>query len=103
MYGIATPMALTQGDDVLQFQAMNQNTEASRQVSLGLVQMSCSAQPEENLTKAIERIRLAAQQGAQIICLQELFRSLYFCQSENTECFRLAETIPGPTTDTFCQ
>ena len=61
--------------------------------------MSCSEHPEENLAKAIERIRVAAHQGAQIVCLQELFRSLYFCQSENTACFGLAEPIPGPTTD----
>jgi N-carbamoylputrescine amidase len=65
--------------------------------------MSCSQHPEENLAKAIERIRFAAQQGAQIVCLQELFRSLYFCQSEDTDYFRLAEPIPGPTTDAFCQ
>jgi N-carbamoylputrescine amidase len=95
--------ALIQSNDVLQFQAMNKDIEASRQVSLGLVQMSCSTQPEENLAKAIGCIRRAAQQGAQIICLQELFCSLYFCQSENTECFRLAESIPGPTTDAFCR
>ena len=82
---------------------MNKNAEASRQVSLGLIQMSCSKHPEENLAKAIERIRLAAQQGAQIVCLQELFRSLYFCQSENTDSFRLAEPIPGPTTDALRQ
>jgi N-carbamoylputrescine amidase len=61
--------------------------------------MSCSEQPEENLANAIERIRGAANQGAQIVCLQELFRSLYFCQSEDTACFRLAEPIPGPTTE----
>ena len=65
--------------------------------------MSCSEHPEENLAKAIERIRFAAHQGAQIVCLQELFRSLYFCQSENTDYFRLAEPIPGPTTDVFCR
>jgi N-carbamoylputrescine amidase len=66
---------------------------------LGLVQMSCSPQPEANLAKAVEQIDHAARQGAQIICLQELFRSRYFCQSEDTNCFRLAEPIPGPTTE----
>ena len=65
--------------------------------------MSCSDQPDDNLAKAIERIRQAARQGARIICLQELFRSLYFCQSEDTACFRLAEPIPGPTTETLSQ
>jgi N-carbamoylputrescine amidase len=95
--GAAT--ALTQADDALQFRAVKRNTDASQQVALGLVQMSCSEQPEENLANAIERIRGAASQGAQIVCLQELFRSLYFCQSEDTACFRLAEPIPGPTTE----
>jgi N-carbamoylputrescine amidase len=76
---------------------------APQQVTLGLVQMSCSQHPEDNVAKAIERIRLATRQGAQIICLQELFRSLYFCQSEDTSCFRLAEPIPGPTTAILSQ
>jgi N-carbamoylputrescine amidase len=61
--------------------------------------MSCSTQPEGNLAKAVEQIHYAARQGAQIVCLQELFRSRYFCQSEETDCFRLAEPIPGPTTE----
>ncbi len=96
-------MALTQAHDVLQFRAVNTSIKASQQVSLGLVQMSCSNQPDDNLAKAVERIQQAARQGAQIICLQELFRSLYFCQSEDTACFRLAEPIPGPTTETLSQ
>ena len=78
---------------------MNTAADASQHVTLGLIQMSCSEHPEENLAKAVERITQAAQQGAQIICLQELFRSRYFCQSEDTDRFRLAEPIPGPTTD----
>src|ERR671919_357423 len=68
-------------------------------VTLGLIQMSASDRPEENLAKARLRIRAAAQKGAQIVCLQELFRSRYFCQSEDRRNFKLAETIPGPTTD----
>lgn len=63
--------------------------------------MSCSAHPEENLQKAIAGIREAAGKGAQIICLQELFRSLYFCDVEDYENFKLAESIPGPSTDTL--
>jgi len=55
--------------------------------------------PEDNFAKAVEQISQAARQGAQIVCLQELFRSRYFCQSEDTACFRLAESIPGPTTE----
>lgn len=78
---------------------MNTRVDSSRHVTLGLVQMSCSAQPEENLAKAAGQISHATRQGAQIVCLQELFRSRYFCQSEDTACFRLAESIPGPTTE----
>ncbi len=68
-------------------------------VKVGLVQMSCDQKPEANLKKAIARIAEAAKKGAQIVCLQELFRSQYFCQTEDIELFKLAETIPGPTTD----
>lgn len=73
----------------------------SRKVNIGTVQMSCSASPAENLDKAITKIREAAAAGAQIICLQELFRSLYFCDVEDYENFKLAETIPGPSTEAF--
>ena len=68
-------------------------------VTVGLVQMSCAPQPEANLKKAIARINDAAKRGAQIVCLQELFRSQYFCQTEDIQLFKLAETIPGPTTE----
>jgi N-carbamoylputrescine amidase len=68
---------------------------------VGLVQMSCALDPNENLEKALWRIREAAAGGAQIICLQELFRSQYFCTEENAELFALAESIPGPTTQTL--
>ena len=68
-------------------------------VTLGLIQMSAGEKPEDNLGKAMERIAAAASQGAQIVCLQELFRSRYFCQSENQRNFKFAESIPGPTTD----
>ena len=66
---------------------------------VGLVQMSCSTDPNENMEKAIWKIREAAAAGAQIVCLQELFRSQYFCREENAELFALAEPIPGPSTD----
>jgi N-carbamoylputrescine amidase len=61
--------------------------------------MACTARPKENLDKAIVKIREAASQGAQIICLQELFTSLYFCDVEDYDNFKLAESIPGPSTD----
>lgn len=66
---------------------------------VGLIQMSCAPEPQANLDKAAERIKAAAKLGAQIICLQELFRSQYFCREESAELFDLAEPIPGPTTE----
>jgi N-carbamoylputrescine amidase len=65
---------------------------------VGLIQMSCGPQPDDNVQKAIARVHEAAQQGAQIICLPELFRTQYFCQREDASLFDLAEPIPGPTT-----
>ncbi|GAB5409291.1 MAG: carbon-nitrogen hydrolase [Balneolaceae bacterium] len=72
---------------------------SDRNVHVGFVQMSCSSNPEENLAKAIEKIRETADQGAQIVCLQELFQSLYFCDVEDYENFKLAELIPGSGTE----
>jgi len=69
------------------------------QISLALVQMSAGKDPSSNLTKALQRIDTAAKKGAQVVCLQELFRSRYFCQSEEGRNFELAEAIPGPSTD----
>jgi N-carbamoylputrescine amidase len=71
--------------------------------TVGLIQMSCSPEPRENLAKAEARIREAARHGAQIICLQELFRSQYFCREENADLFELAEPIPGPSTRTLSE
>jgi len=68
-------------------------------VKLGLVQMSCTANKDENLKKAINGVEHAARNGVQIVCLQELFTSLYFCDEENYENFKLAEPVPGPSTD----
>src|SRR6266566_5267494 len=76
--------------------------QQANKTTVGLVQMSCEQKPATNLKKAIARIGDAAKQGAQIVCLQELFRSQYFCQTEDIELFKLAETIPGPTTDKLC-
>lgn len=68
-------------------------------LTIGTIQMSCVADKEANLQKAIEQIKVAAAQGAQIICLQELFTSLYFCDEEDYSNFKLAEPVPGPSTD----
>jgi N-carbamoylputrescine amidase len=69
-----------------------------REVVLGLIQMSAEEDPETNLGKAIGKVEEAAQAGAQVVCLQELFRSRYFCQTEDVALFDLAEPIPGPST-----
>jgi len=71
------------------------------QIKLGMVQMTCTGSKDQNLDKAIARIREAASKGARVIILQELFTSLYFCDVENYDNFDLAEVIPGPTTDTL--
>src|SRR5258708_34102632 len=61
--------------------------------------MSCTKDKEGNLKKAIDKVLEAAAKGAQIVCLQELFTSLYFCDVEDYEYFKLAEAIPGPSTE----
>ncbi len=68
-------------------------------VKVGLIQMRCTAGKDDNLQKAMQKIREAAAKGAQIICLQELFTSLYFCDVEDYENFKLADPIPGPVTE----
>ncbi|QEG40040.1 carbon-nitrogen hydrolase [Roseimaritima ulvae] len=70
-----------------------------RDVSLALVQMSCTDRKQQNVDKAVDRIRAAAERGAQIVCLQELFTGPYPCQAEDHQMFDWAESIPGPTTE----
>ncbi|MGH7932324.1 MAG: carbon-nitrogen hydrolase [Candidatus Binataceae bacterium] len=73
----------------------------SAQIRIALVQMTCVAEPKLNLEKAAAKVEEAAARGAQVVCLQELFRSHYPCQAEEHEQFDLAEPIPGPTTETL--
>ena len=70
-----------------------------RRFQFALIQMACSPDPEENLRRACTRVEEAADRGARIICLPELFRSQYFCQREDHTSFDLAEPVPGPTTE----
>jgi N-carbamoylputrescine amidase len=70
---------------------------------LGLVQMRCSERVEDNLRRAEVFITEAVKKGARIVCLQELFASVYFCQNLNPEWFKLAESIPGPMSERFCK
>jgi N-carbamoylputrescine amidase len=72
---------------------------SSALLRIALVQMSCETEPRRNLDKALARIEEAAARGAKVICLQELFRSRYFCQSEEARNFDLAEPIPGPSSE----
>ena len=67
-------------------------------VRIGLVQMACDADPAKNLKKAAQQIKLASAEGAKIVCLQELYRTPYFCRTEDSKNFDLAEGIPGPST-----
>ena len=78
----------------------NNETDVST-ITVGLVQMACSSDVDKNLASAIESICAAAKKGAQIICLPELFLTQYFCQTEDTQNFSLAESLPGPTSETL--
>ena len=78
----------------------NSETDVST-ITVGLVQMACSSDVDKNLASAIESICTAAKKGAQIICLPELFLTQYFCQTEDTQNFSLAESLPGPTSETL--
>ena len=70
-------------------------------MKVGLIQQKNSADIEANIRKLQANIRIAAQQGAELVVLQELHNGLYFCQTENTELFNQAEPIPGPSTESF--
>ena len=71
----------------------------NKKFTVGLVQMKCTTNKEENITRATENIREAGKRGAQVICLHELFSGEYFCRTEDAELFNQAEAIPGPTTE----
>lgn len=77
------------------------NPEITTTVNVGLIQRKDLGSPENNLKETIEKIYQAAEGGANIVCLQELYKTSYFCQSEEAENFDLAETIPGPSTQAF--
>ena len=71
----------------------------SESFRIGLVQMSCGPEPEENLQQALARVEDASNRGARVVCLPELFQTQYFCQREDASLFDLAEPIPGRTTE----
>jgi len=81
---------------------LHKNRSMSK-VKVALVQMSCTAHKQANLEKAMKKVREAAEKGAEIVCLQELFTSLYFCDVEDYDNFKLAEPIPGPSSEALGQ
>jgi N-carbamoylputrescine amidase len=78
------------------------SVSGSETCQLALVQMRCSTDPAENLARAIEKVAEAARRGAHVVCLPELFRTQYFCQTEDHANFDLAESIPGPGSEVLC-
>jgi N-carbamoylputrescine amidase len=74
-----------------------------KKISVAAIQTTCTADVRENVEKTVDLISQAARQGAQLICLQELFNSLYFCQSEDHQQFELGESIPGPTIERIAE
>jgi len=82
---------------------MKRAASSSTVVRLGLLQARASSNPGQNLRHTLALAEQAVRRGAQILCTQELFRSPYFCQSEDYTNFRLAERIPGPSTEAFCR
>ncbi len=78
-------------------------SKPARKVPIALLQMRCGEDPAENLARALARIEEAAARGAKIVCTQELFRSRYFCQTEDVGRFDLAEPIPGPSSEALCE
>jgi len=79
----------------------NKHLKIPKKFTVSLLQMAIGKNPDDNLKKAVSWIEKAAKNGAQVICLPELFRSLYFCQTEDMTNFNLAETIPGSSTETI--
>ena len=87
---------------LLQFQELVEDLVPDQNFfTVGLIQMHCSADPDDNVRRAVEKVRSAAKQGAQMVCLPELFRTQYFCQREDAALFDLAEPIPGPQRSAF--
>jgi len=77
------------------------SSDSRRSFRVGLVQMAMSFNLDENLAMAVAKVEEAASKGAEVVCLPELFRSPYFCQREDAALFDLAESVPGPSTNTF--
>jgi N-carbamoylputrescine amidase len=81
----------------------NMKSKPTHSIKIALSQMPCGSDPKANLSRQIRLLEQAAARGAQIVCTQELFTSQYFCQVEDHRFFKLAESIPGPSTDALCK
>lgn len=79
------------------------NGISNRNFTIGLLQLAATADPDANVKNALEWLGRAAKQGAQVVCLPEMYRTVYFCQREDAAMFDLAEPIPGPSTEAFQQ
>ena len=95
------PLVAVSALSALQFKPRYNKDVQRSKFRIGLIQMACSVDPNENLAKAEWQIREAAGRGAQIVCLPELFRSQYFCREEDARFFDLAEPVPGPTVESL--
>src|SRR6202040_2652936 len=82
-------------------QIRSSNEMAEKKTRVALVQMKCGSDPDKNLARGVGFIRDAAKKGAEIVCLPELFRSQYFCQTEDHANFALAEEVPGRSTSSL--
>jgi N-carbamoylputrescine amidase len=78
-----------------------ENRVSQDKFNVGLIQMHCTPEPDDNVARAVAHVREAAKRGAEVICLPELFKTQYFCQREEHAFFDLAEPIPGPSTKIF--
>ncbi len=86
------------GLDTLAASGTIPSMQTAQRFTVGLVQMAAATDPDEGLRKAVASVEEAAARGAQVVCLPELFRSPYFCQTETAAAFELAEPVPGPST-----
>ena len=98
-YNVLTTMKNNQTPSSKHRAAAKSTADSSRVVNVAITQMACTADPKANLDRQVQLLDQGARQGGQILCTQELFRSQYFCQTEDHRFFKLAETIPGPSTD----
>jgi len=102
-HALGPPIALRCNLDTPSVSVDGMGPSSKTEVTVAVIQMTCGEDPQKNLTKALARFDEAANRGAELVVLQELFCSQYFCQAEDARLFDLAESIPGPTTDALAK